>query len=220
MTRRQRWIFLYAPLAVASGFALICAGAKWWIESAADPHATRQIAEVPAVPVALVLGTAPTIAGGGRNPYFEYRLDAAAQLYKAGKVKFLLVSGDNRRRSYDEPTGMRDGLVARGVPGEAIYRDYAGLRTLDSVLRARDVFGQTRFVVVSQGFHTRRAIWLARRHGIEAYGFDARDVPARVAPQVWLRNYASALRAVWDVTLGTRPRHGGPSVRIGVDSPS
>jgi SanA protein len=220
VTRRGRWVFLYAPLAVVSGVAFLCVGAKWWIERAAEPYATRSLEAVPALPVALVLGTAPTIAGGGRNPYFEYRLDAAAALYKAGRVKFLLVSGDNRRRSYDEPSGMKDGLVARGVPGTAIYRDYAGLRTLDSVLRARDVFGQARYVVVSQGFHTRRAIWLARRHGIEAFGFDARDVPARVAPQVWLRNYASAVRAFWDVTLGTRPRHGGPIVRIGVDPPN
>src|SRR5262249_27093646 len=161
---------LVVVLTVAVGGGLVLWACDWWIDQAASPYATDRIDSVPPADVALVLGTSPHAAGQRRNLYFEYRLDAAAQLQKAGKGKDLLVSGDNQDRDYDEPTAMRDGLIARGVPADAIYRDFAGIRTLDSVLRARDVFAQSRYVVVSQGFHNHRAIWLARQNGIEAYG--------------------------------------------------
>jgi SanA protein len=200
-------------VAVSGGLVLLAS--DWWIEQSASPYATDHIDSVPPADVALVLGTSPRVVGQRPNLYFEYRLDAAAELQKAGKVKYLLVSGDNRHRDYDEPTAMRDGLIARGVPAEAIYRDFAGVRTLDSVLRARDIFAQSRYVVVSQAFHNHRAIWLARQNGIEAYGFDARDVPFEAAPQVRLRQYLSAARAIYDVLAGSTPNHGGPRIEIG-----
>ncbi len=209
---------------IVTVMGLILSGALWtadcWIDQAALPYSTDRIDAVPPVDVALVLGTSPRVAGHRRNLFFEYRLDAAAQLLKTGKVKFLLVSGDNREKGYDEPTAMRDGLIARGVPADAIYRDFAGVRTLDSVLRARDVFAQSRYVVVSQAFHNHRAIWLARQHGIEAYGFDARDVPFALAPQVWLRQYLSAARAIYDVLAGSTSRHDGPRIEIGRAPPT
>jgi SanA protein len=202
-------------LLAAVAFGIVLAASSWWIEQAATPYASDQVDGVPRAEVALVLGTTPYVAEQRRNLYFEYRLDAAAELHKSGKVKYLLVSGDRRRRDYDEPTAMRDGLIARGVPAEAIYRDFAGVRTLDSVLRARDVFGQSRYVVVSQGFHNHRAIWLARENGIEAYGFDARDVSPGTALQVQVRQYLSAARAVYDVLAGSTSDHGGPRIEIG-----
>src|SRR5262245_13519597 len=110
------------------------------LDSAAAPYMSTDPARLPQVDVALVLGAAPIGPEGGPNRYFVYRLDAAAALLKAGKVKYLLVSGDNRSHDYDEPTAMREGLIARGVPAAAIYRDFAGLRTWDSVVRARSVF--------------------------------------------------------------------------------
>ncbi len=219
---RRRWIrkSLAVALTVAVGGGLVLWTCDWWIDQAASPYATDRIDAVPPADVALVLGTSPHVAGQRRNLYFEYRLDAAAQLQKAGKVKYLLVSGDNRERDYDEPTAMRDGLIARGVPADAIYRDFAGIRTLDSVLRARDVFAQSRYVVVSQGFHNHRAIWLARQNGIEAYGFDARDVPFEDAPQVRFRQYLSAARAIYDVLTGSAAQHNGPRIEIGSVPPN
>jgi SanA protein len=219
---RRRWLGTTLALmlaAVVSG-GLVLWGCDWWIDQASQPYTTDRIDAVVPADVGLVLGTAPRVAGQRRNLYFEYRLDAAAALQKAGKVKFLLVSGDNRERNYDEPTAMREGLIARGVPADAIYRDFAGIRTLDSVLRARDVFAQSRYVVVSQAFHNHRAIWLARQNGIEAYGFDARDVPFDAAPQVWLRQYLSAVRAVYDVLVGSTPEHEGPRIEIGSAPPN
>jgi SanA protein len=212
--------------AVLAGGALVLVFAlgAWLAERRLERFAAPWLADDPAalprVGVALVLGAAPIGPEGGPNRYFEYRLDAAAALWRAGKAAYLLVSGDNRRADYDEPTAMRAGLIARGVPAEVIYRDFAGVRTRDSILRARSVFGQSRLIIVSQGFHASRAIFLARREGIEAWGLAARDVVHAYSVFTELRRYPSALRAYYDVWLATPPRHSGPTIAIGVDPPN
>ncbi|MBS0539262.1 MAG: YdcF family protein [Proteobacteria bacterium] len=213
-------LILFILLALG-GTALLLALLAWAAERRLDrlaaPYITDDPARLPAMDVALVLGAAPIGPEGGPNRYFEYRLDAAAALWKSGKVKYLLVSGDNRRPDYDEPTAMRDGLVKRGVPAAAIYRDFAGVRTWDSMQRARQVFGQARVIVVSQRFHLARALFLARESGQEAWGFEARDVARAYSLLTELRRYPSALRAYWDVWVETPPHHGGRPVAIGVD---
>src|SRR5207302_6866748 len=133
--------------ALALGVVLLGWLAERKMDRKAAADSTSNIAQAHAVGVALVLGTAPIGPEGGPNRYLVYRLDAAAELWKAGKVKYLLVSG-NRDGGYDEPTAMREGLMKRGVPADAIYRDFAGYRTRDSVLRARDIFGQREILVV------------------------------------------------------------------------
>ncbi len=132
--------------------------------------------------VALVLGTRRTTPDGRwSNPHFAHRIEAAAALYRAGKVKRLLVSGDNHVRGYDEPSDMRDALVAAGVPAQAIALDYAGFRTLDSVVRAKEVFGQTSLVVVSEQFHNYRAVFICRHFGIDAVAYSAEPVSLHVS---------------------------------------
>ncbi len=201
---------------------LMAAFLAWFAERrldrAAEAKTFSDVARVPAVDVALVLGTAPIGPEGGPNRYFVYRLDAAAALYKAGKAKYLIASGA-RDGDYDEPTAMRAGLIERGVPAEAIYRDFGGYRTLDSVARARLIYGQTRLVIVSQRFHLGRALFLAAHEGIEAWGFEARDVDTPYSIFTELRRYPSAMRAFWDVWFNTPPRETGAPVRIGVDPP-
>jgi SanA protein len=216
---------LILGLLLAGGaLALLLVLAAWLADRGIDRFAAPYLADdpkpLPEVDVALVLGAAPIGPEGGPNRYFEYRLDAAAALWRAGKVKFLLVSGDNSHRDYDEPSAMRAGLIARGVPATAIYRDFAGVRTRDSVLRARLVFGQQRLIVVSQGFHAARAVFLARREGIDAWGLAARDVVRAYSIFTELRRYPSALRAWYDVWLGTPPRRTGPAIAVGVDPPN
>lgn len=190
------------------------------LEAMARPYLLDDPGKLPDMDVALVLGAAPIGPEGGPNRYFEYRLDAAAALWRAGKVRYLLVSGDNSRPDYDEPGAMRAGLIARGVPASAIYRDAAGVRTRDSMTRAGSVFGLRRLIVVSQGFHAARAIFLAREEGIEAWGLAARDVDRAYSIVTELRRYPSALRAYLDIWLDTPPRHAGPSVAVGVDPPN
>jgi SanA protein len=191
----------------------------WLAERAQDRVAEAEsfsdIARVPATDVALVLGTAPIGPEGGPNRYFVYRLDAAAALWKAGKARYLIVSG-----SPDEPTAMRAGLIERGVPPSAIYRDFDGNRTRDSVLRARDVFGQKKILIVSQRFHLGRALFIARHEGLQAWGFNARDVDTPYSVFTELRRYPSALMAYLDVWTSAPSGASGKPIAIGVDPPN
>jgi SanA protein len=210
-------LILFALL-LAGAVALVVALLAWLAERRLDQMAEAasfsDVAKMPAAEVALVLGTAPIGPEGGPNRYFVYRLDAAAALWKAGKVKYLIASG-----SGEEPAAMRAGLVERGVPADSIYRDPAGYRTWDSVLRARDVYGQKRLVVVSQRFHLDRALFVARREGIEAWGLEARDVDTPYSVFTELRRYPSALRAFYDVWTAAKAREVGKKIAIGVDPP-
>lgn len=162
--------------------------------------------DVPPHDIALVLGTAK-YARGGLNVFYTRRIQAAADLFHAGKVRGILVSGDNGRKGYDEPTAMREDLIAAGVPAEAITRDFAGFRTLDSVIRAREVFGLESAIVVSQRFHCERAIYLGSAHGLELVGYCAEDAPARWHLRVRARETAARTKAWLDVhILGKSPR--------------
>jgi SanA protein len=215
--RRMRLILfaLFLVGAVALAGTLLAWLAERSLDRMAEAWSFTDAAKVPSVDVALVLGTAPIGPEGGPNRYFVYRLDAAAALWKAGKVKYFIVSGSGQ-----EPTAMRAGLIERGVPAEAIYRDPAGYRTWDSVLRARDIYGQKRLVIVSQPFHLDRALFLAREAGLEAWGLEARDVDTPYSVFTELRRYPSALRAYYDVWTGAKVGERGQKITMGVDPPS
>lgn len=170
---------------------------------------TDDVAKVPETKVALVFGTTPRIFGRA-NLYFEYRIDAAVELWESGKVETLILSGDNRTRYYNEPLMMRQALVARGVPDERIVSDYAGLRTLDSVVRCKEVFGADEVLFVSQKFHNERAIYLAQANGIEAYGFNARDVETAAGFKTKIREVGARVKMWLDINfLDTQPKHLG-----------
>ena len=199
-------VFSVLPTAVAIGIA-----------TAFGIHANRQVARcaefvhdaidtVPAREYGLLLGTSKTLRNGRPNLYFRYRIDAAVELYRAGKIRKILVSGDNGRISYNEPADMRDALVDAGIPPEDISADYAGFRTLDSVLRARNCFNLKEYVVISQKFHCERAVYLARAHEIDAVGFAARDVPLRSRIRRHLREPAARFIAWIDIILNRQPR--------------
>lgn len=166
----------------------------------------------------MVLGTAPVLPPDGRkNVDFLARLDSAAALWKAGRVKYLLVSGNGTHPGrWDETSIMRAGLIDRGIPAEAIYRDGWGLRTWDSVVRARDIFGQKRLLIVSQRSHAARALYLAHSLGIEAYGFEA-ESRLEQGLRGRLRPFPAAVLAYFDAWWGRLPRLRGTVVAIGVD---
>jgi len=197
---------------VAAGASIGC---EWWVARAAKGRCFDEAALVPETPVAVVLGASPRLADGRPNLFFLARMEAAAALFKAGRVKALIVSGDNGTRGYDEPTEMKTALVRLGVPHQRVVCDFAGFRTLDSAVRAKEVFGQDRVVFVSQRFHNERAIYLARSAGMDAHGFNARDVPVAAAPRTFLREKLASVKAVLDVTvLKTRPRFLGGKVAV------
>jgi len=145
-------------------------------KNAAAGRIFTSIETVPANEVGLVLGTSKLTQRGKPNLHFNQRIAAAAVLYRAGKIHHLLVSGDNHIATYDEPTDMRDALIAAGVPAGAITCDYAGFRTLDSVIRAGEVFNLQQCTIISEEFHCPRAVWIARQHGLDAIAFAAPDV--------------------------------------------
>jgi SanA protein len=163
--------------------------------------------KVPAADVALVLGTSPRLQNGGQNKHFAGRMDAAAALYRAGKVRHLLVSGDNRNASYNEPVMMKQALVARGVPAKAITYDFAGFRTLDSVIRAKEVFRLERCLIVTQRYHNTRALEIARATGLEAYGFSPPDVDFANSFSTECREVLARVGTVLDLYVLDRAPH-------------
>lgn len=174
------------------------------------------VAQIPYNKVAVILGTSRFLADGSRNEYFWHRIESAAALYQQGKASFFLVSGDNAHVSYNEPREMRRALVKAGIPAERIYSDYAGFRTLDSVVRAREVFGQESYTVVSQQFHNERAIFLARHFGIRAIGLNAGDETSYSNVRTWLRERLARVLCLFDVyLLNKQPRFLGKPEQIG-----
>jgi SanA protein len=207
--------FIGASVFLAFGTAALVVGADAWVRAVGGAYCHDRVQDVPPAKVAVLLGCAQQLANGRSNRFFRHRIEAAVALHEAGRVKCFIVSGDNSRKDYDEPGAMREALVAAGVPRDRIWCDYAGLRTLDSVVRARRIFGQEAFVIVSQRFHNERAVFLGRRLGLGVHGFNAADVPLAAAPATYLRETLARLKAVLDVTvLGTQPRHGGPPIEI------
>ncbi|MEG2076949.1 MAG: ElyC/SanA/YdcF family protein, partial [Victivallaceae bacterium] len=155
---------------------------------------------IPAQEYGLVLGTSKYV-GRYQNQYFSYRIAAAAQLYHAGKIKKIIVSGDNMRHGYNEPEDMQQSLIELKVKSEDIFLDYAGFRTLDSVVRARNVFNVTKFIVISQKFHCARAIFLAEAHDLEVIGYAAQEVSPHLRLKTNLREPFACLLAWADVNI-------------------
>lgn len=201
-------------LGILAGLAAIYS-ADVTCRNAAAGKIFRTTDSVPANEVGLVLGTSKKTARGNSNRHFTQRIDAAVALFNSGKVRHLIVSGDNSVKTYDEPTDMRDALLAAGVPLDAITCDYAGFRTLDSVVRAHSVFGLTNFTIVTEEFHCPRALWIAQRHGLQAVAFAAPDLSARWSARVKLREALARTWCAVDLYLLQRaPKFSGPPEKL------
>lgn len=208
--RKLGWIFLGVMLVTV----LFVWGTNRAVLSSADGRIYLDVDSVPQAPVALVLGTAP-IFNGSKNAFFERRMNAAAELFKAHKVSKLLVSGDNHISTYDEPTAMRNALISRGVPAADIALDYAGFRTLDSIVRAKKVFGVDRCVIVTDDFHLPRALYIASSEYIDAVGFQTAPLPRSVSPWTYVREVGSRSLVWLDIHIWNRqPRFLGPRVAL------
>ncbi|MFI9587391.1 vancomycin high temperature exclusion protein [Streptomyces sp. NPDC052236] len=184
-----------------------------WMYAVADSR-VRTVADVPSREVAVVFGAG--LWKGRPTPYLAHRLDAAAELYRTGKVKVVLVTGDNSRVEYDEPDAMRTYLTARGVPDARIVSDYAGFDTWDSCVRAKKIFGVDRAVLVTQGFHIRRAVALCRAAGVESYGVGIAEPHDATWYYGGTRELFAAGKAALDAALTPDPRFLGaeePGVR-------
>ncbi|PVW13976.1 protein SanA [Marixanthomonas spongiae] len=187
---------------------------NYTIGHAAKGKTFNTISEIGKNKVGLVLGTSKRLKNGQINPYFTYRIDAAVALYQQGKIDFILVSGDNATKYYNEPMDFKRALVKRGVPEAVIYLDYAGFRTLDSVVRAKEVFGQEHITVISQKFHNQRAIYLAEKNGMTAIGFNAEDVAGKNGLKVKIRGYFARTKVFLDLLFHVEPKFYGKKIII------
>ncbi len=201
------------------GFLLVLVSftvyANIMVEKAAACRIYMNVDSIPHNRVGLLLGTNPMNRLGRPNSYFINRINTAVKLFHAGKIDYIIASGDNHTRGYDEPTAMRDSLMAHGVPEERIVPDYAGFRTLDSVVRAKEVFGCDSLTIISQSDHNARALYLAEANGIEAVAVSAplragRWVRTRLALREWLARDKMML----DVWTGKQPHFLGEKIEI------
>jgi len=206
MTLRRRVL-----LALAGTIAVAVVGANLTVLRGGSDASRRPVAGP--LDCAVVLG-AGLRDDGSPSDVLRDRLDESLVLYRTGRVRRILVSGDHRTPSYDEPNAMRVYLEANGVPAEAVFMDHAGLDTYSSMWRARHVFGATRVVVVTQEFHLARAVWCARALGMEAEGSAADRHAYRGIAWLQMREVVSRTKAFVDVTVGRTPHHDGAGARI------
>ena len=191
----------------------------FYIDKIITDNATGQIFtdinKVPKNEVALVLGTSKQAKSGRPNLFFETRLDAVEKLYKSGKVKAILISGDNSTRYYSEPQDMKEGLIERGIDEDKIFLDYAGFRTLDSIVRADKIFDLKKYTIVSQKFHCERAIYIAHKKGYSPICFAAKDVDTISTLRILIREKLARVKAWLDVNvLFKQPKFFGEKVEI------
>lgn len=194
-------------------FIIVIVGLDYWITIKTKPYIYDDYDKIPHSSVGVVLGTAKFVKGGGINAFYKNRIDGAIDLYWLGKVDHLLVSGDNALLSYNEPITMRKDLLKSGIPESAIVLDYAGFRTLDSIIRANKIFDANNFTIITQKFHCERALFIAHYQGIQAQCF-AVPTPENMI-RVRIRETFARLSAFLDLyVLNKEPKYLGPMLPI------
>lgn len=201
-------ILLLVIILLAMGFCSL------WVSVVTKNKTFNTIKETPSRDVAMVLGTSKLLKSGVLNPYFVYRIEAAAELYHAGKIKRIVVSGDHSLNHYNESQDMMNALVDKEVSPQHIYLDYAGLRTLDSVVRIREIFGQNKIIVISQEFHNKRAIFIGNYRDVDIIGYNAKDVGVTIGLKVQIREQFARVKAVVDVLFNKQPKYLGDPIEI------
>ncbi|PKP08908.1 MAG: protein SanA [Bacteroidetes bacterium HGW-Bacteroidetes-4] len=174
----------------------------------------NSVDKIPHNRVGLLLGTSKYAKKGTLNLFYQYRIEAAIELYENKKIDFILISGDNGQVEYNEPRTIRDDLIAAGIPAEKIFLDYAGFRTWDSVIRAKKVFGETRLTVISQKFHNERAVFVGKRNQMQLIGYNAKDVPKHYGRKIMIREKLARIKLMLDLIFNKQPRYLGETIEI------
>ncbi|HEY4655378.1 MAG TPA: ElyC/SanA/YdcF family protein [Cyclobacteriaceae bacterium] len=194
-------------LLIVTVTAVFLIGANIWMITSTSDAVYTDMDDVPGRDVALVLGTSHRTIHGGPNPYFEKRIQTASDLYHSGKALHFILSGDNSTPYYNEPQEMKKALVRKGVPESAITLDYAGLRTLDSIVRSKEIFGQDKIVIITQSFHSYRALFISQYYDMDAVAMVAEEPDFDKSRHVRIREYFARAKAILDLyVLGTGPR--------------
>jgi len=201
--KRLLRLFFFGSISIAS----VIIFSNYWVNKQSNDSIFDEIENIPYNKTGLVLGTSKRVVGGGENLFFKHRIEAAYQLFNAGKIDYIIVSGDNSIMEYNETRDMKNSLIELGVPEDKIIDDFAGFRTLDSVIRSKEVFGQDSITIISQKFHNQRAIFIAKNHDIYALGYNAKDVPQYYGKKTQIREYFARVKSLIDVyVLRTMPK--------------
>ncbi|RYZ26091.1 MAG: vancomycin high temperature exclusion protein [Chitinophagaceae bacterium] len=210
----RKKIFLYCLLTLSVIAFLFIYFCNKSIKKSAEGKLYTDADAIPFNKVGLLLGTSKYLTNGLANLYYQYRIEATVKLYKKGKIKYIVVSGDNGREEYNEPEEMRQDLMTAGVDSSHIFLDYAGFRTFDSMVRLKKIFSQEAATIISQPFHNERAIYIAAKEGITAIGFNARDVNAEAGLIVQVRERFARVKVFLDYMFGNEPKFLGEKVLI------
>lgn len=184
------------------------------VSNSYEEYLKDDIDKLPSNKVGLLLGTSKYLTTGNINYYYKYRIEAAVKLYNSGKVKYILISGDNATKEYNEPIRMKNDLIEKGIPEEKIFLDYAGFRTLDSIIRAKEVFGLTKFTIISQPFHNQRAIFIAYNKGLNCYAYNARSVSKSYGFKTNLREKFARVKMMYDIIFNIESKYLGEKIEI------
>ncbi len=191
--KRAFWVWV-TIMAMGLAVVIVCELA---VCSASKERVYSDVDEIPHREVGLLLGTNPKGRRGGINMFYNYRIDAAVALYESGKVDRIIISGAKKGPDYDEPQAMREALIARGVPDSLLVLDSQGYHTIESIVRAKEVFGMDTLTIISQEFHNRRAIYMAKRNDMDAIAYNAANTTIlRWRIIMFLRERASRVKAV------------------------
>ncbi|OED41982.1 hypothetical protein ACH42_12655 [Endozoicomonas sp. (ex Bugula neritina AB1)] len=207
-------------IAVIFGTTILIIACNYLVLNSTKNALYNSADDIPYNKVGVLLGTSKYSRQGGYNDHYRLRIEAAVTLFLAEKIDYILISGDNSSRYYDEPSTIRRDLLNSGIPSEKIYRDYAGFRTLDSIIRAHKVFNLPGFTVISQATHNMRAIYIAHSQDIDAIAFNAgqgRNTDWKNRVREWLARVLAVLEVNM---LNTKPKYLGPIIGIGVTPPT
>ena len=214
MLKLLKWLIILVTIVVSIYYLTVYNYQRMVDDAKSTIHTSVQ--EVPEKKAALVLGCSKYLSNGNKNYFYKYRIEAAVKLFKAGKVKAIVVSGDNGSKSYDEPTQMHDDLVKAGIPSKYIQLDYAGFRTLDSIVRAKAIFDLEDYIIVSQRFHLERAIYIAKAKNQKVVGFVAKGFANTIwAKRMKRRELLARVKALLDLNIfGVEPKFYGKKVNV------
>jgi SanA protein len=208
-TKKLFWRISISGFIVLLVFVMLC---NFLVNKNAKGKLYNSTNEIPYQKVGLLLGTGKYLSNGNINMYYKYRIEAATALLKANKIKYLIISGDNSKVDYDEPTTMRNDLIKNGVDSTLIYLDFAGFRTFDSMIRLKEIFGQDSVTIISQQFHNERAIYIAKQNGIAAIGYNAKDVEKYGGLKTKFREKFARTKLFLDHWFGKKPKYLGDKV--------
>jgi SanA protein len=211
---RKKRVFLYSIVfAILSLLTTIYFCNKIIIDATKD-NLYSDLNKIPFNKVGLLLGASKYGKHGHNNPYYDNRIEAAINLLKNAKIKYIIISGDNSRKDYNEPASMRSDLIKGGIDSTKIYLDYAGFRTFDSIIRLKEIFGQDSVTIISQQFHNERAIYTASRAGIIAIGFNAKEAGNVQGLETPWRERLARVKTFLDFWVGKKPKYLGSKIII------